>query len=106
MNKLVRILKAASLIIAGATIMSSCGGSSNPTSADPGTESTVTGVPYSTYNEPGAVGYDEDGGFIVSDFQGQPDGPNLVFIEGGRAVLGSFEEDLLKNHNSLLCCYT
>ena len=55
-----------------------------PTAENPGEASTATGL-----------AYNEDGGFPVNDFSGQPDGPNLVFIEGGRMTLGSFEEDLL-----------
>ncbi len=101
MNKVVRILKGTAFVIAGVAILSSCGGSKNPTSSDPGKASTVTGVSYSDASEPGATGYDEDGGFIVADFAGQPDGPNLVYIEGGRAVLGSFEEDLLNTHDNV-----
>ncbi len=30
----------------------------------------------------------------VSDYAGIPEGPGLIFIEGGRTVLGSAEEDV------------
>ena len=58
-------------------------GSSHPTSTRPGSSSTVTGLPYNDFEE----------GFSLSDYSGQPDAPNMVFIEGGRTVLGSFAED-------------
>jgi len=61
-----------------------------PTAESPGEASTATGL-----------AYNEDGGFPVNDFSGQPDGPNLVFIEGGRMTLGSFEEDLLTTRDNL-----
>ena len=61
-----------------------------PTAENPGEASTATGL-----------AYNEDGGFPVNDFSGQPDGPNLVFIEGGRMTLGSFEEDLLTTRDNL-----
>ena len=62
----------------------------NPTAENPGEASTATGL-----------AYNEDGGFQVNDFSGQPDGPNLRFIEGGRMTLGSFEEDLLTTRDNL-----
>jgi len=34
-------------------------------------------------------------------FEEQPQGPNLVYIEGGRMVLGSFEEDILLARDNL-----
>lgn len=86
MKKLVRILKAVGLAATGATMLVSCGGGTgNPTSSDFGAASTTTGL-----------AYNEEGGFEVKEFYGQPEGPNLVYIEGGRTVLGSFEEDLLR----------
>ena len=48
-----------------------------------------------------AYEFNEEGGFQVNDFSGQPDGPNLVFIEGGRTVLGSFEEDVVYSRDNL-----
>ncbi|GAB4127382.1 MAG: gliding motility lipoprotein GldK [Raineya sp.] len=51
--------------------------------------SQVTGIPYNL----------DDTGMVTSlkvkPYLGQPDGPNLVFIEGGRFVMGSGEEDIL-----------
>ena len=61
-----------------------------PTAKKPGVASSTTGLEFN-----------EEGGFQVNDFQGQPDGPNLIFIEGGRTVLGSFEEDVVYRRDNL-----
>lgn len=92
MKKVLRVAKvvALSLGMGSAVFFSSCGGSGRPTSMAPGGQSTVTGLVYN-----------EEDGFQVSEYAGQPEGPNLVYIEGGRTVLGSFEEDLLDNHDNL-----
>ena len=73
-------------------LMSSCLGlgGTKPNSENPGAVSTTTGL-----------AYNEDDGFQVNEFQGQPDGPNLVFIEGGRTVLGSFEEEIMNYRDNL-----
>jgi formylglycine-generating enzyme len=90
MKKIVRVFKGISFLVVGAAIISACGGKGNPTSTSPGGSSTVTGM-----------AYNEENGFQVADFAGQPEGPNLVYIEGGRTVLGSFEEDLLKSGDNV-----
>jgi sulfatase modifying factor 1 len=78
-----------SLLAISSVILSGCGlfgGSGKPTSTNPGQLSSATGLAYN----------DEDaGGFMVNDYEGQPDAPNMIFIEGGRAVMGSFEEDVM-----------
>lgn len=66
------------------------GGSGNPTSVNPGVASSATGLEYN-----------EEGGFEVNQYQGQPEGPNLIFIEGGRTVLGSFEEDIMYRRDNI-----
>jgi len=84
-----KIVRSVSLMLLMLMIISSCSHKGAPTSISPGGESTFTGL-----------AYNDEEGFQVSDFYGQPDGPNLVYIEGGRTVLGTFEEDLLhKNDN-------
>ena len=60
-----------------------CGKSGHPTSTDPGSESLLTGTKYNLQD-----------GFEVTEYEGQPEGPNLVYIEGGRTVLGAYEENL------------
>lgn len=87
MKKFVPYLNASAVLIALSIGMTSCGsmgGGGHATSHNPGDASTATGL---AFNE-------EESGFQVNDFRGQPDGPNLRFIEGGRTILGSFEEDV------------
>lgn len=92
MKKFVNVAKSATALAIVAVIFSACKGGkgSAPTAQSPGGMSTATGY-----------AFNEDGGFQVSDFSGQPDGPGLVFIEGGRSVLGSFEEDVVNTHDNI-----
>jgi gliding motility-associated lipoprotein GldJ len=91
MKRFSRVVKSAALLFGASAFLASCGGNTGaPTSMNPGGGSTVTGLVYN-----------EEDGFTVNPYQGQPDGPNLVFIEGGRTVMGSFEEDLLKRQDNL-----
>ena len=76
-------------LIGSAAFLLSCGGG-NPTASSPGVVSTTTGLEYNS-----------EEGFQVAEFRGQPDGPNLVYIEGGRTVLGSFEEDILNTRDNI-----
>ena len=92
MNKTWNLAKALGVVFAASTLLSSCGGGGNPTSSDPGSYSTTTGLDYND---------EENDGFMVNDFAGQPEGPNLVFIEGGRTTLGSFEEDLTMQRDNI-----
>lgn len=64
-----------------------------PTAEDPGDFSTATGLTYNFDNAADTAG--ATAGYLIRPFSGQPDAPNLRFIEGGRTVLGTFEEDLL-----------
>ncbi|MEO1053757.1 MAG: gliding motility lipoprotein GldJ [Bacteroidota bacterium] len=95
MNNFTRFFKSVLVLTCVAVLVSSClfkRGGTKPTSVHPGAFSTSTGLAYN----------DEDNnGFIVNPYQGQPQGPNLVFIEGGRAVMGSFEEDVLYRRDNL-----
>jgi len=94
MKKIYSILNNFALFIWLVVVISACGilggGGSSPTSSSPGTYSSVTGLEYN-----------EEGAFQVNDFRGQPEGPNLRFIEGGRTVMGSFEEDLMNKNDNL-----
>ena len=78
MKNFVNALTGSASVLAVAVMLSSCG-SGTPTSSNPGKYSTTTGLEFN-----------EEGGFVVNDFSGQPEGPNLIFIEGGRTVLGTF----------------
>ena len=89
MKKNIRIAKNVCGISVVALFLSACGGSNKPTAQRPGSKSTITGI-----------AYNQDEGFQVNPFQGQPNGPNLIFIEGGRTVLGSFEEDVINAHDN------
>ncbi|MGI4885891.1 MAG: gliding motility lipoprotein GldJ [Janthinobacterium lividum] len=57
---------------------------------NPGKESSTTGVEYNT-----------EKGMQVSSYKGIPAGPGLVFIEGGRTVLGTQEEDVTLSHDNI-----
>ncbi|HMQ00350.1 MAG TPA: gliding motility lipoprotein GldJ [Cyclobacteriaceae bacterium] len=73
-------------MLSGAVVLSSCslfGGKGKPTATNPGSISTATGM-----------AYNEDG-YNPQAFKGQPTAPNMVFIEGGRSIMGSFEEDVM-----------
>ncbi|MDN5202047.1 gliding motility lipoprotein GldJ [Fulvivirgaceae bacterium BMA10] len=89
MNKIVRLFQSVSFVVCGIAILTSCS-KSRPTAENPGGVSTATGLEYNS-----------DGGFQVNDFEGQPAGPNLVYIEGGRSILGSFEEDILNSRDNI-----
>jgi sulfatase modifying factor 1 len=94
MNKVVRLLYGFSLVALIAFLASGCS-ENKPTSIMPGKASTATGMKYNT------SGKEKEGQFAVNKFRGQPDGPNLVFIEGGRHILGSFEEDILTSRDNI-----
>lgn len=89
MKKVVSYVKSLSFMLCGIAILTSCT-KTKPTSVTPGRASSATGL-----------AYNEEGKFMVREFRGQPDGPNLVFIEGGRTVLGSFEEDLMNSRDNI-----
>ncbi len=94
-----KFLKSLALLVLTAFFISSCtligslfgkkGG--KPTAVNPGQVSTATGQEYG----------DDPGLYAVPDFKGQPPAPNTVFIEGGRAVMGSFEEDVMTSRDNV-----
>ncbi|WP_304236497.1 SUMF1/EgtB/PvdO family nonheme iron enzyme [Jiulongibacter sediminis] len=63
------------------------------TSLKPGKTNGATGIAYGDKKS--------DEGYKVSDFEGQPTGPNLVFIEGGRFTMGTVEEDITYKRDNL-----
>ena len=98
MEKFMRFINATLMFGFLAIGMSSCffgGGTGQPTSADPGSYSTATRREYISEVD------EESEAFVVKDFRTQPDGPNLRFIEGGRTVLGTFEEDILHSRDNV-----
>jgi sulfatase modifying factor 1 len=78
-----------SLLAAGSLALASCN-KGQRTATNPGKASSTTGIEYNT-----------DEGMKVTDFKKIPTGPGLVFIEGGRTVLGSQEEDVTNNHDNM-----
>lgn len=86
MKKRIHILQSASFLLAGMMLFSACS-KQKPTSVNPGSKSTTTGLEY---------GQSEgDEGFVVNEYKGQPPAPGMIYIEGGRTVLGSSEEDVM-----------
>ncbi|MBO2008396.1 SUMF1/EgtB/PvdO family nonheme iron enzyme [Hymenobacter negativus] len=78
------------LAAVGLVGLSSCGKNGQPTASKPGKYSSTTGIEYNT-----------EKGMSVADFKKIPEGPGLVFIEGGRTVLGSQEEDVTQTHDNI-----
>ncbi len=79
------------VLVAGAFAFSSCGRDARPTSQSPGSVSTATGIEYG----------EEENSFDVADYSEVPEGPGLVFIEGGRTTLGSAEEDIALTRDNI-----
>ena len=94
-----KVLKSIALMTVVTLTISSCSfigglfgkGSKKPNAVNPGQMSTATGLAYG----------DDPGLMPVPDFKGQPPAPNTVFIEGGRAVMGSFEEDVMSSRDNI-----
>ena len=74
----------------GLTALGGCSQNSQPTASKPGKYSSTTGIEYNT-----------EKGMAVANFKKIPEGPGLVFIEGGRTVLGSQEEDVTMSHDNI-----
>lgn len=95
MKSIRSISKALAYLSFSALIFVACGkGGGQPNSEYPGQFSTSTGLAYSQ-------DYEDSAGYKTHPFHGQPEGPNLVFIEGGRMVLGSFEEDVIMSRDNI-----
>ncbi|WP_310396528.1 SUMF1/EgtB/PvdO family nonheme iron enzyme [Hymenobacter sp.] len=78
------------LAVMGAVALAGCGKNGQPTASKPGKYSSTTGIEYNT-----------EKGMAVANFEKIPEGPGLVFIEGGRTVLGSQEEDVTQTHDNI-----
>jgi len=87
-------LTASSIVLSGCNFFGRIfgGGGGKPTAQNPGQLSTATGLAYNN---------EDAGGFVVNPYEGQPDAPNMIFIEGGRAVMGSFEEDVMSYRDNI-----
>jgi gliding motility-associated lipoprotein GldJ len=75
-------------------MITSCSGGNHPSATDPGKASQFSGLEFDRNGKKGE-------GFAVRDFDGQPDPINMVFIEGGRTVMGSLEEDILQTRDNI-----
>ena len=89
------ILILVGLILEGCSILPF--GNSNPSARNPGSTSTTTNLEYFS----DAFAEEDEEGFVVADFGGQTPGPNQVFVQGGRAVLGTYEEDVFFTHDNV-----
>jgi gliding motility-associated lipoprotein GldJ len=88
---------ATALVLISASVLSSCNkntGYGRRTASDPGKRSATTGADFS-FNEQDSTN------FFVSRNAEQIPGPNLKFIQGGRTVLGSQEEDVMAFRDNL-----
>lgn len=89
------ILILVGLVLGGCSILPF--GNSNPSARNPGSTSTTTNLEYFS----DAFAEEDEEGFVVADFGGQTPGPNQVFVQGGRAVLGTYEEDVFFTHDNV-----
>lgn len=93
-----KLVRSLFLVVGLSTVLSSCfilgnkGG--KPNAQNPGQVSTATGLEFDLSDE-------RDGRYPVAQYDQQPDAPNMVFIEGGRAVMGSFEEDVMSYRDNV-----
>ncbi|MBF9235897.1 SUMF1/EgtB/PvdO family nonheme iron enzyme [Hymenobacter sp. BT683] len=78
------------LAVVGLVTLASCGKGGPPTASKPGKYSSTTGIEYNT-----------EKGMAVANFKSVPEGPGLIFIEGGRTVLGSQSEDVTMTHDNI-----
>lgn len=86
-----RLFLGASIVAMSFFVFSSCK-SGKKSSLNPGKKSGTTGVAYAKKGKEG---------FQVAEFSGQPAGPNMVFIEGGRFTMGTLEEDVTFSRDNL-----
>ncbi len=78
------------LAVVGLTVLAGCNSKGPHTATNPGKYSSTTGIEYNT-----------EKGMAVANFKKIPEGPGLVFIEGGRTVLGTGEEDVTMTHDNV-----
>jgi gliding motility-associated lipoprotein GldJ len=96
-------LKALTLALTCAVIVSACSSKKHPNSFNPGKASLKTGIDYSGgKTKKGKKGAKDtkEGGFVVLPYKNQVTGPNLVYIEGGRFTMGALEEDVMNSRDN------
>lgn len=87
----------ATLVIVAGSILSSCNktpGYGRRTANNPGKRSATTGAEFN-------FNVEDSTNFFVAKNAEQIPGPNLKFIQGGRAVLGTQEEDVMGFHDNI-----
>ncbi|MCU0445909.1 MAG: gliding motility lipoprotein GldJ [Microscillaceae bacterium] len=100
MNKPIVLLKQFCLLLLCSSMLASCffkkksEFQNSKNVHENGQRSMVTGVKYNDEDDPGSS-------FTVNEYEGQPDAPNLIFIEGGRFVMGSSEEDIITTRDNV-----
>ncbi|SOE21589.1 gliding motility-associated lipoprotein GldJ/gliding motility-associated lipoprotein GldJ,TIGR03530 [Spirosomataceae bacterium TFI 002] len=87
-----RLILGVSVLTMSLMVFTSCK-KDTKTSLKPGKNSNTTGLDFATK--------DKEEGFSVKPFAGQPAGPNMVFIEGGRFTMGTSEEDITYTRDNL-----
>lgn len=87
-----RLILGVSMLLVASSVFTACKDQKKVSSLNPGKKSTATGIAYATKDKEG---------FRVSSFSGQPTGPNMVFIEGGRFTMGTVEEDVTFTRDNL-----
>jgi formylglycine-generating enzyme len=90
-------LTAAALLIVGGAILSSCNKQTSygrRTASKPGKTSASTGAAFS-------FDYNDSSNFVVAKYSDQEIGPRLKYIQGGRAVLGTQEQDVMGFRDNL-----
>lgn len=86
-----KLIYGASIVAFALISITSCK-SEKKSSLKPGRSSNTTGIDFAKKDKEG---------FQVKDFSGQPTGPNMRFIEGGRFTLGTVEEDVMYSRDNL-----
>ena len=96
------LFSSTAVVLALSLAFSGCSSKKKVSSINPGRKSTATGIAYDgKKGKKGKKGAADPSGFEVNAFKGQPAGPNLVFIEGGRFTMGTVEEDVTFSRDNL-----
>jgi formylglycine-generating enzyme len=87
-----RLIFSVSMFTLSLFVATSCSTGGKTSSLKPGLKSRTTGSAYAKKNKEG---------FKAEKFDGQPAGPNMVFIEGGRFTMGTLEEDVMYSRDNI-----
>jgi formylglycine-generating enzyme required for sulfatase activity len=87
-----RLIFSVTVLTLSLFIATSCSKGKKASSLNPGKKSRTTGAAYAKKGKEG---------FQVAAFAGQPAGPNMVFIEGGRFTMGTLEEDVTYTRDNI-----